>query len=261
MLKVEQVKRKRLYEDVVEQVEAAIVRGDLRPGDFLPAERDLCDSFGVSRTAVREALFALHQKGLIDLENGRRARVVEPSAEKMIDDLAGPAKFVLSRPDRLRQLQEARMLFESFLARLAAQNASDEQIAGIEEALKANRTCIGNDEGFVETNITFHLRIAQVCGNIFLDSLHSAVQKWLEEHRRVAIKNDGAAERAFARHLEIFNAIRDRDPDAAEAAMRAHLQESIDAYWAVRTDKVVDDIDEISPAAEEMGCEPRGRFT
>lgn len=250
MLKAEQVKRKRLYEEVVDQIEAAVVSGDLKPGDFLPAERELCDSFGVSRTAVREALFALHQKGLIDLENGRRARVVEPTAEKMIDDLSGPARFVLSRPDRLRQLQEARMLFESFLARLAAQNATDEQIAAIEVALEANRACIGDDEGFVETNITFHLEIARVCGNIFLDSLHAAVQKWLEEHRRVAIKKVGAAERAFARHLQIFEAIRDHDPDAAEAAMRAHLQESIDAYWTVRTDRVDEAEAELPPAAE-----------
>ncbi|WP_454011428.1 FadR/GntR family transcriptional regulator [Aquamicrobium terrae] len=98
--------------------------------------------------------------------------------------------------------------------------------------------------------MTFNLEIARVCGNIFLDSLHAAVQKWLEEHRRVAIKKEGAAERAFARHLQIFQAIRDHDPDAAEAAMRAHLQESIDAYWTVRTDRVDDDEADLPPAAE-----------
>lgn len=238
MLKAEQVRRKKLYEDVVEQIESAIVRGDLKPGDFLPAERDLCDSFGVSRTAIREALFALHQSGMIDLENGRRARVVEPSAEKMIDDLSGPARFVLSRPDRLRQLQEARMMFESFLARIAARDATEDQIAEIKAALNENEASIGDDEAFVETNITFHLAIAKVSGNVFLDSLHSAVQKWLEEHRRVAIKKEGAAARAFARHLEIFTAIKAHDPDRAEEAMRAHLQESIDAYWSVRDDNL-----------------------
>lgn len=234
MLKAEQVRRKRLYEDVVEQIESAIALGDLRPGDFLPAERDLCDNFGVSRTAIREALFALAQKGLIDLENGRRARVVEPTAEKMIDDLAGPAKFILSRPDRLRQLQEARMLFEGFLARLAAEKATDAQIDAIRAALEANKAKIGDNEGFVETNIAFHLEIAKVAGNVFLDSLHTAVQSWLEEHRRVAIRSAGAAERAFARHQQVFDGIAAHDPDAAETAMRAHLQESIDAYWAVR---------------------------
>lgn len=236
MLKAEQVRRKRLYEDVVEQIESAIALGDLRPGDFLPAERDLCENFGVSRTAIREALFALAQKGLIDLENGRRARVVEPTAEKMIDDLAGPAKFILSRPDRLRQLQEARMLFEGFLARLAAEKATDEQIDAIRAALEANKAKIGDNEGFVETNIAFHLEIARVAGNVFLDSLHTAVQSWLEEHRRVAIRSNGAAERAFARHQQVFDGIAAHDPDAAEAAMRAHLQESIDAYWAVRNE-------------------------
>lgn len=249
MLKAEQVRRKRLYENVVEQIEEAIVDGDLRPGDFLPAEREMCESFGVSRTAVREALFALQQNGLIDLENGRRARVVEPSAEKMIDDLAGPAKFVLSRPDRLRQLQEARMLFESFLARLAATSATEAQIAAIETALDANRASIGDDDAFVETNIAFHLEIACVSGNVFLDSLHTAVQKWLAEHRRVAIQKDGAAERAFARHLEIFDAIRDHDPDRAETAMRMHLQESIDAYWSVR-DEIVETDNADRTAAE-----------
>ncbi len=248
MLKVEQVRRRRRYENVVEQVQAAILSGDLRPGDFLPAERDLCESFGVSRTAVREALFALQQNGLIALENGRRARVVEPSAEKMIDDLAGPAKFILSRPDRLRQLQEARMLFEGFLARLAARQATPDQVSAIHRALELNRASIHDAEQFVETNIGFHLEIARVSGNIFLDALHTGVQKWLEEHRRVAIQKEGAAKRAYARHLEIFEAIRDRDPDAAEAAMRQHLQESIDAYWAVRDAP----IDEEGGPVEEM---------
>lgn len=236
MLKTEQVRRKRLYEDVVAQIETAILDGDLRPGDFLPAERELCESFGVSRTAVREALFALDQAGLIELENGKRARVTEPSAQKLIDDMSGPARFVLSRPDRLRQLQEARMMFEGFLARIAAEQATDAQIAAIGAALEANRACIDDPEGFVTTNIAFHLEIARVSGNVFLDSLHTAVQKWLTEHRRVAIRREGAAARAFTRHAEIFDAIRAHDPDAAEAAMRAHLQESIDAYWAVRDD-------------------------
>ena len=237
MLKTEQVRRKRLYEEVVAQIEAAILNGDLRPGDFLPAERELCESFGVSRTAVREALFALDQSGLIELENGKRARVVEPSAEKLIDDMSGPARFVLSRPDRLRQLQEARMLFEGFLARIAAERASPAQIEAIGAALAANRASIGDPEGFVTTNIAFHLEIARVSGNAFLDSLHVAVQKWLTEHRRVAIRREGAAARAFERHEQIYDAIRARDPDGAEAAMRAHLQESIDAYWAVREDQ------------------------
>ncbi|WP_185968570.1 FCD domain-containing protein [Paracoccus sp. M683] len=233
MLNAEPVRKRRLYEEVVEQIEAAIVDGSLKPGDFLPAERDLCERFEVSRTAIREALFALQTSGLIELVNGRRARVVEPTAERLIEELSGPARFVLSRPERLRQLQEARMLFEAFLARVAARSATADQIATIEAALDANGKTIGDPEAFVRTNMDFHLAIAKVSQNVFVDSLHTAVQAWLAEHRRVAVQQQGSAERAFARHVEILDAIRAGDPEKAEAAMTAHLQESIDAYWAV----------------------------
>lgn len=238
MLKTEPIRKRRLYESVVDQIENSIISGELKPEELLPAERDLCESFGVSRTAIREALFVLQQNGLIDLENGKRARVVEPSAARMIDELAGPARYVLSRPDQLRQLQEARMLFESFLARNAALEITPETLAKIETALAKNKAAIGDRDAFVETNIEFHLEIARVSGNIFLDSLHSAVQSWLEEHRRVAIRDPGAAERAYSRHEQVFAAIKAQDPDAAEAAMRAHLGESIDAYWHVRESQV-----------------------
>ncbi|MHA6344417.1 FCD domain-containing protein [Roseivivax sp. CAU 1761] len=235
MLKTEPIKKRRLYEEVVDRIEASILAGDLKPGEVLPAERELCETFGVSRTAIREALFVLQQNGLIELENGRRARIVEPTAERMIDELAGPARYVLSRPDRLRQLQEARMLFEAFLARNAAREATPEALDRIGAALARNEAAIGDNQAFVETNVAFHLEIARVSGNVFLDSLHSAVQKWLEEHRRVAIRSPGAAKRAYARHAEIYRAIAARDPDAAEEAMRRHLQESIDAYWDARS--------------------------
>ncbi|MDO5631602.1 MAG: FCD domain-containing protein [Paracoccus sp. (in: a-proteobacteria)] len=233
MLNAVPVRKKRLYEDVVAQIEASIVDGSLKPGDFLPAERELCERFEVSRTAIREALFALQTSGLIELVNGRRARIIEPTAERLIEELSGPARFVLTRPERLRQLQEARMMFEGFLARTAARMATADQLAAIQAALDANGQTINDPEAFVRTNIDFHLAIANVSGNVFIDALHNAVQAWLTAHRRVAIQAPGAAKRAFARHREIFDAIKDRNADAAEAAMTAHLQESIDAYWAV----------------------------
>jgi len=234
MLKAEPVKKRRLYEQVVEQIEQSILGGSLKPGDLLPAERELCDSFGVSRTAVREALFVLQQNGLIELENGKRARVAEPTAARLIDELAGPARFVLSRADRLRQLQSARMLFEAFLARNAAKEASTEAIKRIGDALARNVAVIGDREAFLVTNLDFHLEIARASKNIFFDALHTAVQKWLDEQRRVVITEAGAIERAARRHQEIFAAIEARDPDAAESAMRQHLGESMETYWNVR---------------------------
>ncbi len=234
MLKAEPVRKRRLYEQVVEQIEDMILREELKPGELLPAERELCESFGVSRTAIREALFALQQNGLIELENGKRARVIEPSAARLIDELSGPAKFVLSREDRLRQLQQARVLFEAFLARNAAREATPEAIDKIGAALERNKAAVGDRELFVETNLEFHLEIARASGNIFFDALHVAVQKWLEEHRRVVVSKSGATELAAKRHQEVFDAIKARDPDAAEAAMRRHLDETTETYWSAK---------------------------
>jgi len=234
MFNAEPVRKRRLYEQVVEQIEESILTEKLKPGELLPAERDLCESFGVSRTAVREALFVLQQNGLIDLENGKRARVAEPSAARLIDELSGPARFVLSRTDRLRQLQSARMQFEAFLARNAAKEAKPEALKRIGDALARNVAVIKEREAFLETNLEFHLEIARASENIFFDALHTAVQKWLDEQRRVVITETGAIERAAKRHEEIFAAIRDHDPDAAENAMRQHLGESMDTYWNVK---------------------------
>lgn len=234
MLKTEPIKKRRLYEQVVDQIEQSILSEELKSGELLPAERDLCESFGVSRTAVREALFVLQQNGLIVLENGKRARVAEPSAERLINELAGPARFILSREDRLRQLQQARMLFESFLARNAAREATPEAIARIGAALEKNTAAVHDRDAFIETNVEFHLEIAKASENIFFDALHAAVQTWLEEHRRVVVAKPGATELAVKRHNEIFEAIKNHDPDAAENAMRQHLGESMDTYWTVK---------------------------
>jgi GntR family transcriptional repressor for pyruvate dehydrogenase complex len=232
MFNAEPVRKRRLYEQVVEQIEASILAGKLKPGDLLPAERELCESFGVSRTAVREALFALQQNGLIELENGKRARVIEPSAARLIDELSGPARFVMAREDRLKQLQQARVLFESFLARNAAREATPEDIERIGEALERNKASVGDRDAFVATNVEFHLEIARASKNIFFDALHTTVQKWLEEHRRVVVGKPGATELAAKRHQEIFDAIKAHNPDAAEEAMRRHLGETTDTYWS-----------------------------
>lgn len=107
---------------------------------------------------------------------------------------------MLVKPDRLRQLQEARRLLEKSLARQAARTASADQLAAIEDALKKNRAALGDRDAFVRTNMDFHVQIARACDNIFVDALLAAVSEWLDEHRRIAIKQSGAAELAYRRH-------------------------------------------------------------
>ena len=118
-------------------------------------------------------------------------------------------------------------------SRQAADSASPEQISAIERALRKNRAAIDDPAEFVRTNIDFHFQIAHASENMFVDALHVALNQWLEEHRKIAIRKAGAARLALRRHEEIFEAIRRHDRDAAETAMRTHLSESRDAYWTV----------------------------
>ncbi|WEF24693.1 FCD domain-containing protein [Paracoccus sp. S3-43] len=231
MLNGEPIQRRRLYQDVADRLSKAIIEGDIKAGEPLPSEREIMDAFGVGRTAVREALFALQTDGLVSLSSGRRPVVVE-QAKSIMEKLATPARQMLIKPDRLRQLQEARRLLEKSLARQAARTASSEQITAIEAALAKNRAALGDRDAFVRTNMEFHVQIARACDNVFVDALLTAVSEWLDEHRRIAIKKPGAAELAYRRHEEIFQAIRCGEMDAAETAMEQHLIESQDAYWA-----------------------------
>lgn len=239
MLTSEPIKRKRLYEEVQARLEHAILSGARKPGEQLPSEREIMEAYGVGRTAVREALFALQKDGLVRLSSGQRAVVVEPSAAQLIEELAGPARHVLSHPERLRQLQSARIMLESFLAREAARQAGPDAVARIREALEANKAAIGDADAFIATNIEFHREIALVSGNMFISALHDATERWLREHRRVAIRSQGADQQAYRRHVEILAAIEAGDGDAAENAMRAHLNDSVAAYWAVNGDEPV----------------------
>ncbi|MFB9951944.1 FCD domain-containing protein [Rhizobium puerariae] len=233
MLRSEPIRRRRLYEEISSRIEAAIISQDLQPGDILPSERELMETFGVGRTAVREALFALQKSGLVKLTNGQKAVVAKPTADSLINELSGPARHVIAEPERLRQLQQARGLLEGFLARIAAQRATPQQIAELEKALVANREAIDDYEKFVETNIAFHYGITSITENIFIEGLHRAIYVWLKDQRTVSARAPGACESAYGWHEKIFEAIRDHDPDRAEQAMMQHISQAQDAYWRV----------------------------
>ena len=141
------VARQKLYHDVVSQLLGHIRGGRFAPGSDLPSERELVQLLGVGRVAVREALHSLQERGVIAIRHGRRAQVLEPSSALLAPRLAEAAEHVLAsfggaeaspRDDVL----EARILFESAMARLAAERATDADIARLRSALEANRATV-----------------------------------------------------------------------------------------------------------------------
>lgn len=219
------VKTSRLYEQIVEQVEESILRGRLKPGDQLPAERDLAQRFGVSRTAVREAMKALQEKGLVEAYSGRgtfvtngTSRAIRRSLNLMVKD---------SQREGTMHLAELRRILEPEIAALAAPRIDDQLLATMREAVAAMDRCISmrESEAYIEADLDFHLALAEAVDNPLILALIDSIVGLLREQRSRIFNVEGGPERGQFHHKRILEATERRDADAAREAMRAHLEQ------------------------------------
>ncbi len=225
--------QRKKYEEISEHLELLIFSGKLSEGDRIPSERELMARFGAGRSSVREALFSLQRKGLLSARPGATARVVNPTADAMMNELSGAVRHFLSRPEGVRELQNARILFEVGLARYAALHANEDDIARLEAALERNRQA-KDQETFAKTDLDFHYALAVIAQNQIFSSLNLALTQWLAEQRSVTAKAGATWDEVYVQHKAIFDAIAARDPVAAEDAMDKHLQFVADLYWKAR---------------------------
>jgi GntR family transcriptional regulator, sialic acid-inducible nan operon repressor len=228
------IERKKLFEHVAAHLEQQMLSGKLRPGDQLPPERDLQATFGVGRPAIREALIALQKAGLVELTNGARARVKTPTASQIFTGMAPAVRQLLSTDEGQHHFQRTRLFFEVGLAREAARIATDADIVALQTALDNNRQSIGQLDRFVLTDIAFHYELARMARNPVFDALHDQMSDWLKDQRVVTLVEPGQEETAYQAHRAICEGIAAHDPDAAEIAMRAHLEQLFATYWRQR---------------------------
>ena len=127
------VRTSRLYEQIVQQIEDSIVKGVLKPGDQLPAERELAQRFGVSRTAVREAVKALREKGLVEAYSGRGTFITDGTTQAVRQSLDLITK--IGQPEGSTQLAEVRAILEPEIAALAAVRIQEPELATMREAV------------------------------------------------------------------------------------------------------------------------------
>jgi GntR family transcriptional repressor for pyruvate dehydrogenase complex len=225
------IDRRKLFEQVAAHLERQILSGELKPGDRLPPERDLREQFGVGRPAIREALITLQRTGLIEIGNGAPARVAMPTAHGVLAGLMPAVQQLISNAEGQRQLQGVRLFVEVGLVRHAAAHATDEDLKRMKEALAANRRSIGDRDAFIATDVAFHFTFAETMHNAAFLALHEAMSTWLREQRRIALLDPGEDKASYEAHRKIYDAIAKRDPDAAEKAMRFHLESGYAAFW------------------------------
>lgn len=227
------IKRRRLYEDVVERLEELINDGVFAPGSELPSERVLMKEFGTGRPAIREALFALQKMGLLRLSPGERPRVQEPGGAVVLEAMRGAVSRYMGQPGGLRQFQRARVFFEAGIAREVSAHATARDLDELRAALDANQASLNSPRRFEETDVSFHHCLARIAHNPLFLVIHDAMFEWLYSQRTVTLGFPGQTERAFAAHERITAAVVAKDPDRAEAAMREHLEHGHKLYWSI----------------------------
>jgi GntR family transcriptional repressor for pyruvate dehydrogenase complex len=217
------VQSSRLYEQIVKQIEDSIERGDLKEGDQLPAERELALQFGVSRTAVREAVKALREKGLVEAYPGRGTFITSETSNSIRLTFD---RMIKSGPrDGTLHLVEVREILEPEIAALAAKRVTQETLDELREAIGIMDGAKTDPDSYIEADLDFHLALAEAAANPLILSLIDSIVGVLREQRLSIFKVDGGPERGQYHHKRILEAVENRDSSGARDAMRAHLRQ------------------------------------
>jgi GntR family transcriptional repressor for pyruvate dehydrogenase complex len=215
------VEKKRAYEDIVKQIRALIEKGKLKKGDQLPTERELTDTFKVSRATVREAIRTLESMRLVESRQGDGTYVLASSEEALVQPLAAS---LLHEKDDLADIFFIRKIIEPVVAQLATEHATREEINELEEILKKQERDFSSGVNIVETDSAFHTSLARMAKNRVVERLLLAIVDLLAQTREGYLQNDERACGSLRGHEEVLAAIRSGDGNAAKLAMRRHLE-------------------------------------
>lgn len=216
----------RIYEQIVDQISRMVREGALVPGDRLPPERQLAEEFGVSRTAVREALSALCMAGVLEARQGEGTFVREVTADGLV---APMALLLAAKRDEgaARELLEIRAALEAESAYLAAQRHEVEDLAAMEAAFR-DMQADPHGATAADADWRFHYAIAAAAGNglilQIMRTLQEVMQQSIALYRQRLLETPGMDQVLIGEHSDILEAIRDGRPEAAADRMRAHIK-------------------------------------
>ena len=216
---IRKIRKRRLPDVVAEQMTAAMMNGEFKPGERLPPERELADKFGVSRNVVREAVNELRSRGLLETRQGSGS-VVTDNVHKPVSDLLGT--LLNGQVNGEGKLIELRTALEVDVARLAAERATDDELAEIQGILDAYEQAGQNLDACAELDIEFHRALVRAAHNDLFKLVLASVDELLVKSRKAALKRSGVQQAAQS-HARIFTAIKEREPAAAVTAMEEHL--------------------------------------
>jgi GntR family transcriptional repressor for pyruvate dehydrogenase complex len=219
------VEKKKAYEDIVQQIRTLIEEGKLKRNDQLPSERDLSETFRVSRTTVREAIRTLESMKLLQSRQGTGTYVLASSEESLIQPLAAA---LYNEKDDIRDIFYIRKIIEPHVAELAAENATPQEIEELERILRTQEECIGQGENIIETDSAFHNLMVKATKNRVMERLIIAMIDLLKKSREQYLfedENDKRAIRSLEGHQRVLSAVKRGDGEAARKSMLQHLED------------------------------------
>lgn len=220
----EQLEETTLANQVTGKIERLVVDRDYRPGDRLPAERELARQFGVSRTVIREAVRVLAANGLLEVRRGSGTIICSPSVKSVSRTLS---LFLRGGQRELdyRKVLEVRFLLEVEIAGLAAERRTAEDLDKMERILK-DTPGVQTRQQFVEVDIAFHAALAEATRNELYTLLLDSIGEVMRRVRELAWDIREAGVRAYQYHSAILDQVREGNRAGARQAMREHLYEA-----------------------------------
>ena len=220
MATIEPIRRSKLYQGIVEQIETLLEKGQLRPGDQLPPERALADQFQVSRASVREALRTLELLGIVETRagGGTFVRRVAP------DDLARPLQTLIARGHTLQDVIEFRGVVEPAVAALAATRVTPAQLDELRDILVAQQSKVAAGETYADEDTRFHELIGDAAGNELLTTMLGVIWDVRRTSREQWLLTNARAHASLEAHHRVYDALARHDAEAARQASAEHIR-------------------------------------
>lgn len=216
-MNVEKITVKKVSESVVEQIEKMIKQGAFQAGEKLPSVREMCDMFGVGRSAIRDAIITLKGKGTVDIRQGEGTYVCRFDSTRIFNN-----HLIIPETSDVRALFQVRKILEPGIAEMAAQNRTERQLLEIEEIL-SNKTSNGWEEDY-----NFHMTIAKASRNeiIFqlIQYISTTTKKHMTDFHQFIQKDPKLIAKINEQHYEIFQEIKENNAQLAKIKMTEHLE-------------------------------------
>ena len=222
-----------LSEEISRQIMRLVSSGDLRPGQKLPSERELCTRFAVGRSSLREALRCLTIVGVLETRVGE-GTFLALNGDKFIGTMLGWR--VATERKNVENLMAVRLALESETAANAAIHSTQESIDALEEILRRMNASVHDRAQFTMADAAFHIAIAKASDNELIFDLLTLIRSQLEQGLLKVGAWPGGPETACSEHRRILDAIRSRDAESAKAAMRDHIGEALKRYRRAHTE-------------------------